>query len=134
MHYETLCERSECLKYQLNCKLEIRNEDNADGVFRFKGYVINNNNAKNFVQNVTVNVSERGLGTGSWSFNHSPGNTFSCWSTDMLVSNKTVCDQLTRYRTVTKQRNKTLIQEVEKHTSIELKRTLFQALGWVKIR
>jgi len=124
--YEHLCKGYNCLRYRVDCKLEIKNTEDQRGFFKFKAYVINQNGVKIHIKNITINASANGRTNAVWNYNHSSGDYHTCWYNDFQASNKTVCTNITKYKTVVKERLVSVEQEVYQKT-VQQKR-LFQSL------
>ena len=130
--YEDRCSSYKCVKNRVDCRLNIKNIDDEGGSFRFKGYVVNlDNNEQTFVQDVTVYVRAQDIGVAYWSYIYNYPSRYSCTWQDMITPTKTVCENVVKQRTVTKER--TVVGEEERQVQKEVVkyRTLFETWGWV---
>jgi hypothetical protein len=117
--WSDICESYKCQKYQLNCRLEIINKDGEPTQVNLDSYVINKNEAKNFIKRVITNLTPNKPQIILWQYNHSYDNIYNCWYTNLSVQNITKCDKITKIKTIYKKQNITTINEVEKTVEIK---------------
>ncbi len=132
VRYEDRCRSYRCVKTRLDCSLNIKNIDDEGGTFKFEGYVINTDNGdESYIKDVSVYVRAQDTGTGYWSYVYIYPSSYNCRYKDFENAKKTVCENVIKYRTVTKERTVVGEEEVQKQREEVKYHTLFEALGWV---
>jgi hypothetical protein len=114
-----ICESYQCLDYQINCKLEITNNDIKQTKSSLSSYVMNKNKAKTLIKNIEINLTPHIPKIISWQYNHSQGDVYNCWYNNLIIYNTTKCDQITKIKTTYKQQNITTIKETQKTVEIQ---------------
>jgi hypothetical protein len=126
--YQERCNVYKCTFYQLDCRLNLYNLDDKEALFKIEGFVINQNNAKIPLNNITINISSKESKSLSWSFNHSENDPHNCWYDNLVVSNKTICEEAKKSRIVTKRQNISVEKEVITQEPTIRYRTILQTL------
>ncbi|OPY88337.1 MAG: hypothetical protein A4E71_00548 [Smithella sp. PtaU1.Bin162] len=132
VRYQDRCIRYECEQYRIYCKLDVKNIDDTAGAFSLKGYVIDANNQKIYVQDVSIYVQAQDTVTAIWTYVYnSPAIINNCIYDSLKVSQRTKCENVIKTRTVSKERTVVGSEKVERQKEEVKYRTIMESLGWM---
>lgn len=115
VRYADRCTHYACTRYQMDCELKISNIDDTAGTWKIDGYSWNRelNKKEDFIKTLSVYVNPTRNNVASWSFTYDAGESMSCWYILQFIPTKEVCENIIRYRDVTKYRDVEVTKTVQ---------------------
>jgi len=128
--YSDVCTHYACTKYKKICRVKIQNIDDTSGTWTVKGWKYNHRTQTlgDFVEEVSVSVKPTQEGTATWEYEYDAGENMGCSYVVNDVPTKQECDNVIKYKDVTKTRDITKYKDVKK-TRVEVR----QCNLWKKV-
>ena len=98
------CIRNKCVKYKRTCELKIKNIDDTSGAWKVDTYWVGENGEEHRVGEKSVSVKPTETGSLFWKYIYPAGSTTNCKYKRMTAPTKSVCENVIKYRDVTKSR------------------------------
>jgi len=125
--YEDRCNYQKCTKYNLNCRLDIKNSDTSSGIWEVDTYVLDENKREISTGIKTISIQPGDTETLSWTYNFDSFSS-SCWYKSIQPSKKSVCENVISYNNVRKSRQVTKYRPVYRERTKKMTATLYEMM------